>query len=87
MSPVSANPILHEYNLVSELGISPDLFFDQEVELPSFKDFFKWLFGKPIKVLLRKGTDSKKVDLWLSMLDQKHVSEQEAINKMGSDFK
>jgi hypothetical protein len=87
MSPVSANPFLHEYALVSEFKIPPQYLEDQEIIFPSFKDFFKWIFGKPIKVLLRKGIEAKKVDLWLSLLDQKHVSEQEEIDKIGSDFK
>jgi hypothetical protein len=82
MSPYSTNPVLHEYALMEELGIFPDKLEDQYLEFPSFKNIVKWIFGKPLKVLYRKGLESKKVDFWIALLDQKHLSQQEQINEM-----
>jgi hypothetical protein len=45
MTPDSANPLLHEMALLEDYGITPDLLEDQEIQLPSFKQVLKWMFG------------------------------------------
>jgi hypothetical protein len=86
MNPYSANPLLHEYALLEDLGITPNLLKDQEVQLPSFKDLLKWVFGKPLKILLRRGLEAKKVDLWLAVLDAKRTEQVNKIKQEESEL-
>lgn len=82
MSPASANPLIHEASLMEEFGITPDLLEDQVLELPSFTKFLKWIFGKPLGITLKKGIEAKKIDLLLTIIDQKNLAEQDAFKKM-----
>jgi hypothetical protein len=77
---------VHEYALVKELKISPDLLEDQYVEFPSFKDWIKWLFGKPIKILSRKGLSATKVDELLAIIDAEHIQEQQESENLKRSF-
>lgn len=86
MSPYSTNPLLHEYTLIKELGISPDKLEDEEIIFPSFKEVFMWLFGKPLKVV-KRGIDAKKIDMMLTIIDQEHLIEQEQVENLKKDFK
>ncbi len=85
MSPYSTNPLLHEYALLQELHISPELLEDQEIYLPSFRQVFKWLLGKPLSLTLRRGLEAKKVDLLLSLVDQKRQEEKVEQEKIESE--
>ncbi len=91
MSPVSTSPILHEYSLMEELGVSPFSFEDQIVEFPSFKTIVKWIFGKKLNINLKKGLDAKKVDFWLSILDARRTEREnkskEFQDKINEGFK
>ncbi len=87
MSQTSTNPLLHEYALVEELKLSPDLLEDQTIELPSFKNVVKWILGKPLTILTRRGLDAKKIDLWLALIDQKRTLEQQKEQEVEKDFK
>jgi len=87
MKPLTANPILHEYALLESLHISPEILEDQIVEMPSFKKVLSWIFGKPLKVLFRKGLEAKKVDLLLSVLDQKRIVESSKIQQEEDDLR
>ena len=87
MSQISANPILHEYNLMQELGISPSDMDDQYVEIPSFKDFIRWVLGKPIKILYKKGISFNRFQSYLAILDAKRSLEQEELRKIKKEIK
>lgn len=88
MSPNSASPILHEYALMEDLRISPELLEDQDLEFPSFKDILKWIIGKKkISLTIRKGFDAKKVDLWLAILNAKRIQREEESEKLNNELK
>ncbi len=87
MTPASANPLLHEIALLEGYGLTPDLLEDQSIQLPSFWQVLKWMFGKPLNLLTRKGLEAKKVDLMLVVLDQKRTAESEQAQQMESDMR
>lgn len=87
MSPQSANPLLQEYGIVKDLKISPDLFEDQCIEIPSRWDCLRWLlFGKPLKIVWRKGLDGKKGEVFLTILGEERYEQTEEVEKMKRDM-
>lgn len=86
MSPVTANPDLLEFSLCKELGLSPNNFRSQEVTFPPFKEILRWIFfGKPLKVILRKGLSAKKVDKFMTILNEFRIQEQQEADRIESE--
>ena len=77
MSPYSANPLIHQYDLMKELGISYLDLEDQYIEFPSLKNVIRWIFGKPLKVLYRRGISYTVVESFLHILDSRRSREEE----------
>ena len=86
MSNLSANPVLHEYDLMTEIGISPTELEDQYIQLPSFKDVIKWFFGKPIRIMSRSGVAFDKFQSYLTILDGKRSMEKTEMDKNKREF-
>jgi hypothetical protein len=91
MKPETANHVLHKYELIEALKISPDLFEDQIVHFPSFKKVVKWILGKKLSITVRKGLDAVDVDNWLAILDTKRFEQNQQLkeqeSKIRSQFK
>ncbi len=83
MKPATANPTVKEYNLCKEFGWNPQFFQDQVIQLPSRKEVLKWLiFGKPLKITVKKGIDSKKVESFLAILSEERIQQEEEMARM-----
>lgn len=78
MSPATTNPVLLEFGLCDNFKWNPQILEDQIVELPPFKKVLKWIFfGKPLKVLLRKGLEATKVEEFLAILNEIRIQQDE----------
>jgi hypothetical protein len=87
MSPETTNPLLQEYNLCSHFKWDPRVFEDHIVEIPSFKDFLKWIFGKPLKVNINKGLEATKLDKFIAILSEERIEQMEEIEKQKNEIK
>ncbi len=87
MSQYSANPAWLEYNFCREFGVSPNLLEDEKIVLPSKTEILKWLFfGKPIRIVIRKGISTKKADELLAVLNEVRIAEEEKQAQLERDF-
>lgn len=88
MSPVTANPSVLEFGLCQEFKWEPQIFDDQEIKLPSFKEVLKWVFlGKPVKILLKKGLEATKIEEFLAILDENRMELEEKTRQIEEDAK
>lgn len=66
-----------EYEICKEFGWNPQIFDDNFIEVPSFKDVLKWIFlGRKLKVA-QKGIEATKIDKFLTILNEIRI-EQDA---------
>ena len=77
MSPVTANPDILEFNLCKELGLTPDMLKDQIIQLPTLRQVLGWVFGKPLYIKLKSGLTGKKVDKFLTILNEVRIQQEE----------
>ena len=87
MGSVTANPLIHEFDLMSAINISALEMDDQYIQLPSFKNFIRWILGKPLHIKVKDGLSFDKVQSYLTILDGKRSIEKEEIDKMKREFK
>ena len=83
----TANPLIHEFDLMSTINISASEMDDQYIQLPSFKNFIRWILGKPLHIKVKDGLSFDKVQSYLTILDGKRSIEKEEIDKMKRKFK
>ena len=87
MGSETSNTLIHEFDLMSAINISALEMDDQYIQLPSFKNFVRWVLGKPLHIKVKDGLSFDKVQSYLTVLDGKRSMEKEEIDKMKRSFK
>ena len=87
MGSETANPLIHEFDLMGAINISALEMEDQYVQLPSFKNFIRWILGKPLHIKVKEGLSFDKVQSYLTILDGKRSMEREELDKIKREFK
>ena len=87
MGSETSNTLIHEFDLMGAINISALEMDDQYIQLPSFKNFIRWVLGKPLHIKVKDGLSFDKVQSYLTILDGKRSMEKEEIDKMKRAFK
>jgi len=87
MSPETMNPLLQKYNLSAHFKWDPRIFEDHVIEIPPFKQILKWIFGKPLKVVVNKGLDAIETDKFVAILSEERIEQTEQIEKQKNEMR